>query len=150
MRKDQLVLAAHNAKIQLRIVVSKMNCENILQLAALIVREIPEVHQVCFIAMEMTGSAWLNRKDVWVEYGESFQYLESAIDVLIHAGIDVTLFNYPLCAVQKQYRTLCAKSISPGKVKFVQTCDLCALKDACAGVFAGTINLEKEYLKPIR
>lgn len=138
------------AKIQLRIVVSKINYKNMVQLAELIVREIPEVYQVCFIAMEMTGSAWLNRKEVWIEYGESFRCIEQAIDLLISAGIDVSLYNYPICTVGKQYRTLCAKSISPDKVRFDNKCENCLLRDACAGVFAGTINLEKEYLKPIQ
>lgn len=138
------------AKIQLRIVVSQMNYQNIFQLAQLIIQEFPEIYQVCFIAMEMTGSAWVNRKKTWIEYGQSFQYLEQAIDVLMSVGIDVALFNYPLCMVKKQYRTLCAKSISPDKVKFDNKCSICALKDACSGIFAGTIKLEKEYLKPIQ
>ena len=41
------------------------------------------------------------------------------------------------------------KSISPNKVRYSETCEGCNYKQSCGGVFAGTINIERDELKAI-
>ena len=68
---------------------------------------------------------------------------------LIENELDVKLYNFPLCTVDKSCWTICEKSISQNKVKYAEVCSKCAVRDACGGVFAGTYNLEKGDLKII-
>lgn len=136
-------------RIEIRIVVSAINSSDITNIAKLIVSEMPGVSYISIMAMEMTGSAYVNRDHLWINYSEAFVATTDAIKILLNSGIDVKLYNFPLCTVKKEYWTLCEKSISPDKVKYSSCCDLCSMKSACGGVFSGTYMLENKELKPI-
>ena len=82
-------------------------------------------------------------------YKESFDCISGAIRRMVKNGIDVRLYNFPICTVQKSFWTLCEKSISGNKVRFGEVCDVCKYRSACGGVFAGTFPLEKDELKAI-
>ncbi len=135
--------------IELRIVISKLNAKDLYNIAKLISGEMTGIGYVSIMAMEMTGSAWVNRDTVWISYTEAAEAMEPALLELLEHGIDVKLYNFPLCTVKKQFWTLCEKSISPDKVRYVEICDNCRMKKSCGGVFAGTISIEKGELKAI-
>lgn len=135
--------------VELRIVVSRLNKDDIYNIAQMISDELSEVDYVSIMAMEMTGSARVNQDKVWISYVDAAQAAEDAALVLIENGIDVKLYNFPLCTVEKEYWTLCEKSISPNKVRYAETCENCKMKNACGGVFAGTMSMEKGELRAI-
>lgn len=97
----------------------------------------------------MTGNAAKNKNRVWISYPDAFRASKKAIDLLIGAGIDVELYNFPLCAVDKMYRSLCEKSISDYKIRYTERCEKCCQKDACGGMFAGTVRLSKDDIIPL-
>ena len=136
-------------RIELRIVINKFNSDDFENIVKLIINEIPEIEYVTVIAMEMTGNAYVNRDKVWITYSDVASKIEKGIIILIKSGIDVKLYNFPLCAVKKKFWTICEKSISPDKVRYTEKCNICTMKKACGGIFAGTILMEKEELKPI-
>lgn len=142
-------LQAMGLQTEIRVVVNNRNIHDIVDVAKLIAHDFPRTSHVSIMGMEMTGNAYINRDSVWISYKESFPFVKDTIDVLINAGINTRLFNYPLCTVDRSYWTLCCRSISSWKVRFADTCSNCRLKDSCGGVFAGTINLEKEELEAI-
>ena len=137
-------------KVEIRIVISKLNSKDIDNIANLIINEIPQISYVSVIALEMTGSAYKNREKVWITYKESFEAASSAIKRLVKHGINVKLYNFPLCTVSPSYWTMCEKSISPHKVRYVECCVECKYKASCGGVFAGTINIEKDELRAVK
>lgn len=136
-------------KIEIRIVVSRLNIADINNIAKLLVDELPGIHHVSIIAMEMTGSAYVNREKVWIPYKEAANKIEAGIYTLIKSGIDVKLYNFPLCTVNPEFWTLCEQSISPSKVRYVDACEKCTMKKICSGIFAGTVSMEKEELEAI-
>lgn len=136
-------------RVELRIVVSNLNANDIEDIAWFIVNEISEISYVSIMAMEMTGSAYINRDKVWIPYREAARKIQKGIIVLIEHGIDVKLYNFPLCTVEKKFWTLCEKSISPEKVRYSKQCNICRMKKACGGIFAGTLLMEKGELKAI-
>ncbi len=140
---------ALGAKVELRIVVSKLNADHIGDVGELIARELPTVSHVRIMAMEMTGNAAKNKDAVWIDYDKAFECSKGAIDTLVRAGIDVALYNFPLCTVSVEYWNICQKSISVNKIRFAPQCEECSVKDACGGVFSGTIRLLKDKLSPI-
>lgn len=143
-------LLSHGIRVELRLVVCNLNVNDYLDMARLIIDEMPGVEYVSVMAAEMTGNAFANRESVWRPYGESFSIIKDSIELLINSGIDVKLYNFPLCTVDMKYWTLCEKSISPNKVTFADICEDCKYKGACGGVFSGSFNLEKDELKPIK
>lgn len=137
------------AHIEVRLVVSKMNENDIQNIAWMISHEFSEVNYVSIMAMEMTGSARSNREKVWIPYTKAAVSAEKAALVLLENGIDVKLYNFPLCVVKKEFWPLCEKSISPDKVRYVEICEKCRMRNACGGVFAGTMSIEKGELSAI-
>ncbi|MFA7101088.1 MAG: His-Xaa-Ser system radical SAM maturase HxsC [Bacilli bacterium] len=135
--------------IEIRLVVSKINMHDFDNMAKLIIERFKRVEYVSIIAMEMTGTARDNLDQVWLTYKQAFTSVKSSVESLIDNGIDVKLYNFPLCTVEKSFWPLCEKSISPNKVRFIESCNKCKYKGACSGVFAGTIMLERDELKPL-
>ena len=136
-------------KVEFRIVVSKLNGGDMDKLADLIVNEFPTVDTVKFMGLEMLGNAAKNCEDVWITYNDAFACCESAVDKLVNHGIDVGLYNFPLCSVNRKYWGIYQKSISDYKIKYPEKCEECRLKDACGGIFGGTIRLAKDDVVPI-
>lgn len=150
----QTLMALHHListhiRVELRIVVSRLNMDDLEQIAKLIVKECKGVYTVKFIGLEMLGNARRNLNDVWIDYKESFSKMKSAIDLLVKNEIDVGIYNYPLCCVDQPYWSLCEKSITDYKVRYLPQCNQCIKKDACGGMFSGTYNLMKGVIKPI-
>ena len=143
-------LLYYNFSVELRIVVSKLNYKYIKKIAGLIVKEFSNVSSVKIMGLEMLGNAAVNCSEVWIPYKKAFDAMKDAIDILILNQIDVGLYNFPLCAVEKKYHLLCAKSITDYKVRYVKACDKCKLKDACGGIFAGTVRIAGTDVKPWR
>lgn len=58
-------------------------------------------------------------------------------------------YNFPLCAVDREFWPICAKSITGYKVRFPESCGICAVRDACGGLFTGSYRLAKGDVTPI-
>ncbi len=137
-------------KIEIRIVVIKKNCNDLLNIAKLISECYPNVHCVNFLGLEPRGNCALNFDDVYIEHKSSFEKSKPAIDHLIHNGIDVGLYNYPLCAVDKGYWSLAAKSISHYKNVYHPDCDLCDVREICGGFFTAAMRIAHPEVHPIK
>lgn len=143
-------LLSYGCNIELRIVVSKLNLAYMDQLASFIGSELRGINRVNIMATEMMGAAARNRELVWVDYAESFKASKQAIQTLMSAGIDVSLYNFPLCKVEPGYWSLCAKSISSYKIQYYDSCQECEVRELCGGVFRSTLALEKMVLTPVK
>lgn len=142
-------LLKNNIRVEIRLVISRLNIDDFDKIADLVISQFRGIEYVSIIAMEMTGNARVNKEQVWIPYREAFDSIVGALRKLIESGIDVKLYNFPLCTVQKSFWTLCEKSISENKVRFAESCEACKYKAACGGVFAGTFQLERDELKVI-
>lgn len=143
-------LLMQKQKIEIRIVVSKLNISYMEETANYIVRNYKHVFCVNFVAMEMMGNAAQNREEIWIDYAEAFQNCKSAIDILVKNGIDVQLYNFPLCAVDSGYRKIVAKSITDHKIRYMNECNNCAVRQICGGFFFSTKQIMKPKVQPIR
>lgn len=142
-------LLKNKFRVELRIVISKLNEDDFQALTDFVINEFKGISYVSIIAMEMTGNARVNKDKVWVSYKESQKKISVGIRKLIESEIDVKLYNYPLCTIESELWTLCEKSISTNKVRYTEECDICKVKKACGGVFAGTLSMEKDELEAI-
>ncbi len=142
-------LLHHGCDVELRIVVSKLNLSYMDALAQFIAANFQGLSHVSVMAAEMCGAAAANRQEVWVDYQEAFQASKNAVKILLSSGINVMLFNFPLCKVERGYWALCQKSISDYKIRYYDTCRECSVKDLCGGVFRSTLLLTGMELNPI-
>lgn len=143
-------LLKERQKVEIRIVVSKKNIDYLRETAQYIANSYKGVFCVNFIGMEMMGNAAINRESLWVDYSEVFQKSKAAIDLLVKAGIDVQLYNFPLCALDRGYWHIAAKSITDYKVRFMDECEECFVKEICGGFFYSTKQVMNPQVLPIR
>lgn len=143
-------LLKERQKVEIRIVVSKKNLCYLTETAQYIADNYKGLFCVNFIGMEMMGNAAINREILWVEYFEVFQKAKTAIDLLARSGIDVQLYNFPLCAVDRGYWHIAAKSITDYKVRFMDECEECSVKEICGGFFYSTKQVMNPKVFPIR
>lgn len=134
--------------VEIRIVVSRISAPYMEEIAELLLDELPGVYCVKFIGLEMLGNAAKNEAAVWLPYAEAFRKAKPAITRLIRGCVDVGLYNFPLCAVEREFWPICARSITDYKVTYMEQCDRCSVKDACGGIFAGTYRLAKDSIRP--
>ena len=136
-------------RVEIRIVVSKLNCENLSAIAEFICRYLGRAAVVNFVGLEMCGNAARNRELVWIDYPEAFSHMKNAIDILCRDNINTGIYNFPVCSVEKEYRNLCRQSISGYKIVYYEQCGSCAVREICGGIFRSTFLLEKPEVRPV-
>lgn len=142
-------LLNRNVSVEIRIVVSKLNIEELENIAELICSKFPETSVVHFIGLETRGNCAKNASEVYISPHDSFQAAKPAIMKLVSAGIDVGLYNFPLCMVEKGFWNLCSRSITPEKIRYAAECDSCEVRNICGGLFYSTLSLAKPKVSPI-
>jgi len=142
-------LLSNHIRIELRLVVNKINLNDITNIADDIIKNFRNIEYLSIIAMEMTGNAYANKEKVWISYKNIFCVIEDSIRKLVEHGIEVRLYNFPLCTVNSSFWPICYKSISENKIRYAESCNECKYFNSCGGVFAGTLALERDELIPI-
>lgn len=143
-------LIENNIDVEIRIVVLKKNYQYLEDIAKFIVQEFPEAKIVNIMALEMTGNAYKNREQVWINFREVKEYLYKACITIIKAGIIVNLYNFPLCNLDERLYSIAHKSITDYKIRYKDQCEECLAKGNCGGFFNSTINVKDIEIKPIR
>lgn len=143
-------LLSCGANVELRIVVSRLNYENMTKIAHFIINNFTGLDSVKIMAMEMMGSAAKNRKRLWIDYSEAFKASKNAIKLFLMNGIDVKLYNFPLCKVGEGYWGICSKSITSFKIEYNDSCNYCPVKSICGGVFKSTLKITNMRLEPVK
>ena len=138
---DQTILGLLNLgrvglRTEIRIVMHRETYRRLPQLARFVARNLPFVHQVVFMGLELTGYARANVDALWIDPVDYQDELERAVEELIGAGLTVGIFNLPLCLLRPALRRHAHQSISDWKRVYLPACVGCAAQDACSGFFA--------------
>ena len=133
--------------VEIRIVINRLNYEEIPQLMRLISRLRPKIEVVTFILMEMSGNAAVNRNDLWIPIRECFLYIERGLCYLLDNEIDFRFYNFPLCVLPVQYWATARKSISKEKICYLDKCDACTMKNECGGFFKSSRRYLESEIK---
>lgn len=137
-------LASEDIGIELRIVVNRLNFNRLPQIASFIYKNLPFVSWIAFMAMEDCGLAQKNRDLIWVEPKDYIRQLSDAIGFLSSSGMEVAIYNIPLCLLPLSMHEYAAQSISDWKVKFLEQCTECAVIGNCCGLFATSMSVFNE------
>lgn len=136
--------------VEIRIVVTKVNCDDLLNIAKLITEHFPMVYRVHFISLEVRGNCIRNKDLVYISPEDSFKKSRAAIDYLVSHGINVGLYNYPLCNVDRKYWFLYKRSIAAEKAVYADNCSECDLRCDCGGLFVSTLKTVDPNTYPIK
>lgn len=139
----------HRITLEIRIVVSKLNYRFLHEIAAYIANHYPQTKVVCFMGLELLGSAALRRDMLWIDYSETIAALDAAAKILISSGIDMKIYNYPLCSLPNHLWSLAVQSISDYKTSYRPECASCSVRSACGGFFSSTVKYKGISVHPI-
>jgi hypothetical protein len=101
-----------------------------------IARNLPFVDHVALMGMENTGFAIANNDVLWIDPLDYQEQLKAGVDVLSAAGINISVYNLPLCVLDPGVRPFAVQSISDWKNAFVAECEGCSARRDCAGFFS--------------
>jgi His-Xaa-Ser repeat-associated downstream radical SAM protein len=135
-------------RIEIRIVVMRQNFARLTMLAEFIYRNLPFVSHVAFMGMELIGEAEKHMEDLWIDPQAYSRQLYGAVQHLHRRGMNVSIYNTPLCLMEKSLWRFARDSISSWKKEYLEQCDSCSMKESCGGVF-GTSAVQSKNITPI-
>lgn len=129
--------------IEIRIVITKINYTELLELSHFIYWNLPFVNHIAFIGMETHGNAMKNFNEVWIEPQKYMDNLSKAIEYLDERSMNVSIFNLPFCILPAKLYKFARDSISSWKKYYLPECENCKMKETCSGFFSTSCNVPK-------
>lgn len=133
--------------IELRVIPTTINVEDIASTVELATRSLSSVSQVSVMNLEPTGWAKKNWLDLYIAPACYETQLQEAVEQAEQACLPIYLFNYPLCHLPKKLRPYAVKSISDWKNYYPDECKNCLGRIECSGYFASSRGI---YHQPAR
>jgi His-Xaa-Ser system radical SAM maturase HxsC len=141
-------LARFRERIEIRVVVSRINAHRLESIATFIQRNFPFIIHCAFMGLEITGLAYDNYETVWIDPYEYRDELSRAIKVLSRADMNVSIYNVPLCLLKSKSWSFARQSISGWKNDYLPICEECSVKSKCCGVFTTSGLHQSSYILP--
>lgn len=129
-------LNAANQRVEIRVVLVKPTVERLVQLARYIWRNLPFVEHVALMGIEPIGFAKAHQKELWADPADYASSLSEAVTLLAEGGISVSLYNLPVCALDRSLWPFAVQSISPWKNDYLPACENCSVRNRCGGFFS--------------
>ncbi|MFE3754516.1 His-Xaa-Ser system radical SAM maturase HxsC [Nocardia tengchongensis] len=138
---DQTVMGVLRLKdlgqrVEIRIVLHAITAPRLRETCSWIARNLPFVDHVALMGMEHTGFAIANDATLWMDPVDYQEQLKAGVDILSAAGLNVSIYNLPLCVLEPSIRGFAVQSISDWKNAYVAECERCSARCDCAGFFS--------------
>lgn len=145
---EQTIIGLHNlgrygVPVEIRVVVHRLTCDRLTELAAFIYRNVTFASHVTFMGLELMGLAVANRESLWIDPWDYRQKLESATLFLAARGMNVSIYNHQLCTIPQTLWPYARKSISDWKNEYLPVCGDCSLREGCGGFFSSTVQRDR-------
>jgi His-Xaa-Ser system radical SAM maturase HxsC len=136
-------------RIELRVVIHRLNYERLPDLAEFITRNFPFVAHVALMGMEPTGYAKANLDQLWVDPSVYGSLLHEAVRQLDRHHLCVSIYNHQLCTLQPELWRYARQSISDWKDVFLDECGKCSVRGQCCGFFASAVDHHSSAVRAI-
>jgi hypothetical protein len=87
------------------------------------------------MGLEPMGYARKNHENIWIDPQDFGNELTNAVHFLANRGMNVSIFNLPLCVLPQSLWPFAAQSISDWKNVYLPECGQCVMKNECGGFF---------------
>lgn len=124
------------ARVEIRVVLHALTVPRLEALASFVYRRLPFVEHVALMGLEPMGFAKQNRDLLAIDPVDYAQPLAGAVFHLANRGMAVSIYNLPLCVLERDLWPFAQRSISDWKNVFPEICSPCTLADRCSGFFA--------------
>ncbi|MDP7736491.1 His-Xaa-Ser system radical SAM maturase HxsC [Mycobacterium paragordonae] len=131
-----LRLKDRRQRVEIRVVLHALTAPRLRETCTWIARNLSFVDHVALMGMEHTGFAIANDDKLWVDPLDYQEHLKAGVDVLSTAGVNVSIYNLPLCVLDPGVRPFAVQSISDWKNTYVEECEGCSARGECAGFFS--------------
>jgi His-Xaa-Ser system radical SAM maturase HxsC len=130
-----LKLKDRGQSVEIRVVLHALTAPIISETCRWIARNLPFVDHVALMGLENTGFAIANDAILWIDPMDYRDALAEAVDRLIDADVNVSVYNLPRCVLARSVWPHAIQSISDWKNGFVEECNGCEEKNNCSGFF---------------
>jgi His-Xaa-Ser system radical SAM maturase HxsC len=137
-------------RVELRIVITKINFKWLPRISRFISRNFPFACHVAFMGLEPIGLAKVNLRDVWIDPADYGDLLSEAVQELKWHRIPVSVYNHQLCTISRSLWGDSRQSISDWKNVFLPECNECSMRESCCGLFASATEVHSKAIMPIR
>lgn len=131
-----LRLKDRGQRVEIRLVLHAVTAPRLRATCAWLARNLPFVDQVALMGLENTGFALANESLLWIDPMDYQGDLAGGIDLLRAAGMPVSIYNLPLCLLDRSVWDVAVRSISDWKNDYLPECADCAARPRCAGFFS--------------
>lgn len=143
-------LALFEQKVEIRVVLNALTFRRLPQLTEFVYRNCPFAVHVAFMGMEYIGLVGKNVRQLHIDPVEYQRELNAAVRFLFERGMQVSVYNLPLCVLDRSLWPFARKSISDWKNVYLPVCEKCSVRDDCAGFFRWAPEKLSRDIKPIR
>lgn len=141
-------LARYNQRLEIRVVLHKQSIPRLTRLAKYIYKNLPFVEHVTFMGLEYVGYTPHNIQKLWIDPYDYQNELEEAVEFLAGQGMNVSIYNTPLCLLPERLWQFARKSISDWKNDYLPVCTTCTKFDECGGLFTWNLKKHSEHIRP--
>lgn len=153
---DETMIGLHNlgrygVKVEIRVVIHRLTFSRLPETVEFIYRNLSFASHVALMGMELIGFAVPNLEDLWIDPYDYQEELSAATKYLASRGMNVSIYNHPLCVVPQEIWPFCRKSISDWKNQYLDQCQECCVRDRCGGFFTSSLKRRhSSHIKPFR
>jgi His-Xaa-Ser system radical SAM maturase HxsC len=142
-------LARYEQLIEIRVVLHKLTISRLYELAMFIYRNLPFAAHIALMGLEITGFTRPNLEKLWIDPFDYQQELQATVEALVTRGMNVSIYNHPLCLLPRPLWKFARQSISDWKNIFLKECEVCAAREKCGGFFKSAVHRHSTHLQPI-
>jgi len=136
-------------RVEVRVVLHAITAPRLKQTCEWFARNLPFVDHVALMGLENTGFALANQELLWIDPLDYSEDLANGVRVLKGAGVPVSVYNLPLCVLDRSLWDIAVQSISDWKNAYLPLCDGCDVRDRCSGFFSTGRPRVSRGIRPI-
>jgi len=123
-------------RVEVRCVLHAITAPRLKETCEWFARNLPFVDHVALMGLENTGFALANQESLWIDPVDYADDLASGVQTLRAAGVNVSVYNLPLCVLDRSVWDVAVQSISDWKNAYLPVCEGCSVRDRCSGFFS--------------
>jgi His-Xaa-Ser system radical SAM maturase HxsC len=139
--------ARNKLRVEIRVVLHKQTIPRLAPLADFIYRTVPFASHIALMGMENMGYVRKNWDQLWIDPVDYAEQLTDTVRKLHYRGMNVSIYNLPLCVTPTAVRQFARQSISDYKNIYLDECHGCQLIKSCSGLFASSKERHSRGIK---
>jgi His-Xaa-Ser system radical SAM maturase HxsC len=144
-------LAERGHLVEIRTVLHARTLPRILNWAHFLYRNLPFARHAALMGLEPMGLARGNASLLETNPSLLSAKIAPAVSLLNQAGMNVSIYNVPLCSLEPALWPFARKSISDWKNEYASACAACAVKGDCCGFFkSASASFRDTVARPLR